>query len=70
MYLTTQMIRKLCKKKLPEAITVLKNKRGGPMRYDHDHRFNGYFFLWLPEAGVSGNQSPENTGANFGSTGL
>ena len=34
--------KKRCKKNL-RAITVLKKERGGPARYDHDHRFNGFF---------------------------
>ena len=40
-YQTTQIIRKQCEGKL---ITVLKKRGGGPVRSDHDHRFNG--FCW------------------------
>ena len=30
--------------KKPKAITVLKKEgEGGQARYDHDHRFNGFF---------------------------
>ena len=36
------------KKKKPKAITVLKKEGGGPARYDHDHRFNGFFFEAFP----------------------
>ena len=36
------------KKKNLRAITVLKKEGGGPARYDHDHRFNGYFFDAFP----------------------
>ena len=32
------------KKKNLRAITVFKKEGGGPARYDHDHRFNGFFF--------------------------
>ena len=32
-------------RKKPKAITVLKKEGGGgPARYDHAHRFNGFFF--------------------------
>ena len=41
---------KTAQKKQPKTITVLKKEGGGgPVRYDHDHRFNG-FFLPLPLA--------------------
>ena len=47
-YLVTQLTKKQCKKKNPKAITVLKKEWGwGMARYDHDHRFNG-FYLPLP----------------------
>ena len=32
------------RRKKPKAITVLKKEGGAPARYDHDHRFNGFFF--------------------------
>ena len=36
-------------KKKPKAITVLKKEGGGgPARYDHDHRFNVFFFYPFP----------------------
>ena len=31
-------------------ITVLKKEGGGPARYDHDHRFNGFFFDPFPNS--------------------
>ena len=39
---------KKIKKKKPKAITVLKKEGGGPARYDHDHRFNGFLTPSLP----------------------
>ena len=48
-YLNHPINKKTLREKKPKAITVLKKERGGgPARYDHDHRFNGVFFLPLP----------------------
>ena len=45
-YIINQLIKK-GQKKTPKAITILKKEGGRRARYDHDHRFNG-FFLPLP----------------------
>ena len=42
--LITELIRKKRRKKLPQAISVLKIRGRGMARYDHDHRFNGFVF--------------------------
>ena len=36
---------KTAQKKKPKALTVFKKEGGGPARYDHAHRFNGFFFF-------------------------
>ena len=41
-YLNHPINQKTSQKNL-RAITVLKKEGGGPARYDHDHRFNGFF---------------------------
>ena len=44
-YLNHPINQKRSQKKNLRAITVFKKEgRGGPARYDHDHRFNGFFF--------------------------
>ena len=49
----TQLIQKRRKKKYSKAITVLqKEGGGGPARYDHDHRFNGFFFPFPKGSGA------------------
>ena len=48
-YLNHPINKKTSRKKNLRAITVFKKERGGPARYDHDHRFNG-FLLSLPLA--------------------
>ena len=47
-FLNHPINQKTSRKKKPKAITVLKKEGGGPARYDHDHRFNGFFFDPFP----------------------
>ena len=41
----------MLQKKNLRTITVFKKRVGGgvPARYDHDHRFNGFFFYAFPK---------------------
>ena len=49
MYMTTQIIRKQCKKNnnLRRSQSLKKKGGGGPARYDHNHIFNGLFMASL-----------------------
>ena len=45
-YLNHPINQKTSQKKKPKGDHSFQKKRGdGPARYDHDHRFNGFFFL-------------------------
>ena len=49
--MVTQLIKIQSKKKSQRRSQFLKKRGGGPARYDHDHRFNGFLFtpylIWL-----------------------
>ena len=49
-YLNHPTSQKTSRKKQPKGDHSSKKKRegGGPARYDHDHRFNGFFFEAFP----------------------
>ena len=63
-YLNHPINQKNVAEKSLRAITVLKKEGGGPARYDHDHRFNVFFFS-LPLNSLNCSDSGTSCGWNF-----